>query len=72
MAEDANEMKAQRVLDGVKNWTMGSKPMGRDEFQATVRYLIEELDEMVDDSDGWDFPDDSETEESNYGEAEED
>lgn len=71
MAEDANEARAQKVLDTVKNWTMGSRPMGREKFQATVQFLIEELEEMVDDSDGWDFPED-ETQESNYGEAEED
>ena len=71
MAEDANESKAARVLESVKNWTMGSKPMGREQFQATLLFLIEGLEEMVDESDGWDFPDD-ETEESNYGEAEED
>ncbi len=56
MAEDANEAKAQKVLDLVENWTMGSRPMNRDKFQATVQLLIEKLSEMLDESDGWEFP----------------
>ncbi len=53
---DANEVRAQKVLDLVKNWTLGSRPMSRAKFQATLELMIEGLEEMLDESDGWDFP----------------
>lgn len=59
MAEASSE-RAQRVLDLVKDWTMGSRPMSRERFQATVALVIEGLEEMHDESDGWDFPEDEE------------
>ena len=58
MVEDAHEARAQRVLAAVKNWTMGSRAMGREKFQATLLLVIEGLEEMIDESDGWDFYDD--------------
>lgn len=71
MVEDANEAKAQKALELVMNWTMGSRPMSREKFQATVELVIEGLEGMLDESDGWDFPED-EMQELNYGEAPED
>lgn len=53
-------VRVQKVLDAVKNWSLGSKPLSREVFQNSVSLLIEGLEEMKDESDGWDFPEEDE------------
>lgn len=55
MATNANEEKSEKVLDTVKNWSMGSKAMSREKFLATLDFVIEGLEEMRDEAEGWDF-----------------
>lgn len=52
---NANEEKSEKVLDTVKNWSMGSKAMSREKFLATLDLVIEGLEEMRDEAEGWDF-----------------
>lgn len=56
MAVDANEDKADKAMDYVNRWREGSKPMGPDEFEATVKRLIEKLEEAAVGDDGFEWP----------------
>lgn len=54
---DAYERKAHKVLELVNNWRMGSQPMERERFLATVRYALELLEEVAEEEDGFEWPD---------------
>ena len=54
MAEPA-ETKVENLLKIVQNWSMGSRAMSRAKFTATLDLLLERLEEMRDEAEGWEF-----------------
>lgn len=54
---EANAQKVERILSAVNNWRLGSKPMSRDKFLLSVSYLIERLEEMAEEEDGFEWDD---------------
>jgi len=51
MAE-ANEVRVNRILKAVENWRMGSRPMRREIFEASIDLLGERLAELKDETEG--------------------
>lgn len=54
---EAHAAKVERILNAVNNWRLGSKPMSREKFLLTIQYLIERLEEVAEEEDGFEWSD---------------
>jgi hypothetical protein len=50
---EANARKIERVLAMVNNWRLGSRRMKREKWIITIECLIEALEEMAAEEDGF-------------------
>lgn len=55
---EASERRVERILTSINNWRLGSRRMEREHFLATVQLLIERLEEVVEEEDGFEWADD--------------
>lgn len=55
---EPNQRKVERVLAMVNNWRLGSRRMKREKWLATIEYLVECLEEMHAEDDGFLWDDD--------------
>ncbi len=52
---EARERRVEKVLNAINNWRLGSRRMDRDTFLATVALLIDRLEAVVEEEDGFDW-----------------